>query len=454
MALPAAETFLRWGEYLTSRIRWATAPLGSRAVGYIALLNDQIAEGMQQAFYASLPGHPAQARDSLDTIGHSRDLILYPGETQEVWSARVHRAWDDYEEGGTPQVVIRNVDDWGRATLPSVFWDTNVYVTESSWARMEVVIPFGNVTDGVTFAWLPAYTYGSGRVYGPAQDYFTDAGVYGMDYAAADEEIEPIALQVDLLRRTVKKWKPVRSKAKVRVVLSPFARYYGEPNLVYFSPTYTFGAAATREGAGNLVIPYAADIEVGDLLIIHEGRNSVNDSAPTGYTLVATKPASFHRTNIYAKIATSADVEEALDTGNLVYAVTGANNHVAKMTRVSPPPDGWNAAVLSNFANIQTFNSAGDTTIDAPENFEFAQPMLYFLAADYFDVSLGASTPFWTELYEAQGNLNLYEYRLYGNLSPVTTTISAGSPDVSWIAFNLVYTQPIYAEGEFFDLKV
>ena len=140
MPIPAASTFLRWGEYLTGRIRWATGPLGRRAVGYIGILNDQIAEGMRQAFFASLPGHPDQARDSLDTIGHSRDLILYPGETQEVWGNRVRDAWVDYEQGGTPQVVLTGVDDWGKAML-TAFWDSNHYITESQWARFQVVIP-------------------------------------------------------------------------------------------------------------------------------------------------------------------------------------------------------------------------------------------------------------------------------------------------------------------------
>ncbi len=449
MPLPAANSFLRWGEYLTGRIRWATATLGQRAVGYIALLNDQIAEGMRSAFVASLPGHPEQARDSLDTVGHSRDLILYPGETQDIWSTRVLNAWTDYEQGGTPQAVVKGVNDWGRAILPD-FWDATAYVTESSWARFQTVIPYGNTGDNVTFAWLPAYTYGSGRVYGPAQDYFTDSVIYGLDYAAADEEIEPIALQLDLLRRTIRKWKPVRSKGTIKIVLDAESHFYGEPGLVY-GPEYRLGTIARRIGAGLLSIPYPEGITAGDLLIIHEARNAGTDSPPTGYTLIATKAGGFFTIRIYAKIADGTEDEgETLD-----WTVTGTGDHAAKLFAISPPVGGWNTTVENNFTNIVTFAGVGDNTIAAPDNTEDKKPMLYFLVTEFFDQVLTSSSPFWTELYEETGNINLTLNLVYGSLSGVTTTVvGGGSNDIAWIGLNLNYDQLLYHEGNFFDLKV
>lgn len=126
MAKPA-DNFLRYGEWLTGRIRWAAEGAGQAATGFIGILTDLATEGLHQAFYSRLPGHHQQAVDSLDVVGADRELIKYSpspidftgtaSESLALWRTRVHRAWVDYEQGGTPQVVLRGVEDWGNETF-------------------------------------------------------------------------------------------------------------------------------------------------------------------------------------------------------------------------------------------------------------------------------------------------------------------------------------------------
>jgi hypothetical protein len=209
--IPAARTFLRYGEYLMGRIRWAASLPGRAATGMLSLLTDTVAEGVQQAFYSKLPGHPHMANDTLDIAGAERDLIRYPGETRASWAARVQGAWDAYEQSPSSFAVIQGVQDWGNAMFPDT-WDDNPVLTEHGWARFAVTIPYGN-TD-----WGPAIEYGDPVVYGETN------AVYGISNAEA--------VDVALLRRTVRKWKPSRSKASIRVVLSP-GYFYGDGSHTY-----------------------------------------------------------------------------------------------------------------------------------------------------------------------------------------------------------------------------
>jgi len=456
MALPAAQTFLRWGEYLTGRIRWASGGLGQRAVGYIALLNDEIAEGMRQAFYASLPGHPDQARDSLDTIGHSRDLILYPGESQEVWGVRVRNAWEDYEQGGTPQAVLKGVDDWGKAIL-DLTWDSNHYLTEENWARFQVVIPFGNANDGVTIEWIPPYQYGSGRLYGPAQDYLTDSVVYGMDYLAVD--IEPIALQLDLLRRTIRKWKPARSKGTVRVVLDQLSHYYGEPGLVYEEMFFGTGAVANLSAAGTINVPYPAliegggpydtqDVEIGDLLLLYVVDSGTTSTPPAAWELVE-DDEFFHRSRLYARIADQAY------TGNLSWAITGGSQQTLAQMIVVKPPAGktWHATIADNFFLKSSANGFTDNITGVPDN-GFNRLWNFFFAATIDTVDVNDYPAGWEEVTNVNvGAKGIYVYADHNDGYPGALQLTGGS---GWtrIRATLDLVGLKYAEGNFLDLKV
>lgn len=193
------------------RVRWAASLPGEAATGLLSLLTDTVAEGAQQAFYSKLPGHEHMANDTLDIAGAERDLIRYPGETRASWAERVQGAWEAYEQAGSTFAVIQGVNDWGNAMFPTT-WDDNPVLVESGWARFAVTIPFEN-TD-----WEPEIDYGDPEVYGSSDL------VYGISNAEA--------VDVSLLRKTVRKWKPSRSKASIRVVLSD-GYFYGDGSGTY-----------------------------------------------------------------------------------------------------------------------------------------------------------------------------------------------------------------------------
>jgi hypothetical protein len=112
-------SYLKFVEDLTAGIKWFNGYYGRRFRGTAGLLANGLAELSRQAFLQRLPGHPEQARDSLDAVGHDRDLLFYPGETEAQWLDRVVNAWDSYGYSSTPQSVKVAVEAWGAATFPT-----------------------------------------------------------------------------------------------------------------------------------------------------------------------------------------------------------------------------------------------------------------------------------------------------------------------------------------------
>jgi hypothetical protein len=179
------------------RAYWARR-LSGAALGLIV---DSLAEGATQAFYARLPGHPQQAPDSLARVGLDRQLVRFRGETAANWVARVVDAWDDYPQGGTPQQMLRVVNQWGNAGWPTTWDDLQVTLTEDpdpAVFEFEIEIPFGLIDPPI-----PAVYYGTGASYG-------DLGLF---YGISDTDI-PMLLYL------VRKWKPSRSRAFVKVFTS------------------------------------------------------------------------------------------------------------------------------------------------------------------------------------------------------------------------------------------
>jgi hypothetical protein len=195
-----AKTFLDYFESLYSGIRWATANVGRRLIGVPALLANTIAEGTKQAILAGMPGHEHQASDSRDVCGDSRALFKYRLESDQSWGDRIKGAWTQYEQGGTRQGVLNEVNTWGEITFAS--W-ANADLTELDWANFIVTLPQG-ATD-----WTGPEQYDSGMLY-------DDGEMFDVGNANA--------VDVDHLRRIIRKWKPTRSKGKVEAVLEGF--YY------------------------------------------------------------------------------------------------------------------------------------------------------------------------------------------------------------------------------------
>lgn len=196
------DTYRAFVRATTLAIAYARAYWGRRFFGTLGIYADMIAEGVSQAIYARLPGHPEQAPDSLERSGIDRGLVRFRGETAANWVARVRSAWNDYEQGGTPPQVLRIVNQWGQAGWPGS-WNSSLVTLVESGNPLDfsftITIPFGLIAP----AWTPEL-YGSGHAYG-------ESGFYYGIAASSD---------VAMLVYIVNKWKPQRSRAYVRIYYS------------------------------------------------------------------------------------------------------------------------------------------------------------------------------------------------------------------------------------------
>lgn len=202
---PQENTFRRTVWDLTAGLQYFRAYWGRRLVGgAIGLFGDILGEGSNQAFYARLPGHEQQAEDSLRQVGFDRGLNRFRGETIENWTARVRAAWDDYDQGGTPQQMLRVVNQWGFAGWPDT-WDEGLVTLDEDIGiagrpfSFRLTIGFGIIDP----PWGPE-VYGSGILYGETGLY------YGIGQST----------DIEMLLHIVRKWKPARSRAYVRIYWS------------------------------------------------------------------------------------------------------------------------------------------------------------------------------------------------------------------------------------------
>lgn len=166
------------------------------------MLADDIAATATQAFYAHLPGHPEQAPDSLVQSGKDRGLIRFRGETDAAWVARVEAAWDHYAQAGSDIQMKRVLNQWGNAGWPLTWNNTGWTLAETSGVgifRIDITIPFGLIDP----PWVP-WLLGSGHLLG-------ETGLFLGIGASSD---------IAMLLYLVRKWKPTRSIAYVKVYWS------------------------------------------------------------------------------------------------------------------------------------------------------------------------------------------------------------------------------------------
>lgn len=182
-------------------LKYLQAKWGSRFIGAIGLFSDIIAEGSRQAFIQGLPGHPEQADDSLLQSGKDRGLWQFRGESMSAYSVRVQNVWDAREQAGTPQQMLRIIDQWGAARHPDTWVQGTVTLTENpdgvpTTFDFDIDIPLGLISVfTLNYYGEPGLTWGKpGFVWGG------DAQGNAID-----------------LYRIVKEWKPSRSVGTVGI---------------------------------------------------------------------------------------------------------------------------------------------------------------------------------------------------------------------------------------------
>ena len=196
-----------------SALSYLSAFWGRRLVGHLGIIADALAEATQQAFYARLPGHAQQAPDSLAVSGEDRSLFRFRGETLPNFATRIVEAWSDYDQAGTPQQLIRVLNQWGNAGWPDTWvnlaYGTNLQEsTDPTQFKFTIVIPYGNIQP----AWIPA-------IYGANTDTYGDGLLfYGLGPST----------DIATLLYLVRQWKRASSLAMVVVYYAPagFTNFY------------------------------------------------------------------------------------------------------------------------------------------------------------------------------------------------------------------------------------
>jgi hypothetical protein len=378
-------------------VRYAGAHWGQRVFGTVGLFADAIAEGERQAFYQSLIGHTEQAEDSLLQATADRGLWRFLNETKAVLAARVADAWTDYERQGTPQQMLRAVDQWGSARYPDTWVNDTCTLTESEVSTLftsELFIPYGMIDP------FTVNVYGGGGVYGAGLIYGYDAEGNFVD-----------------LYRIVKKWKPARSKVSVVVERSidisgaaytgdtfSFASEESSVQGIFFKPDglkmYVVGSS------GDAVYPYTLGTSWDVTTAVYDGASfsvAAQDTAPREVFL---KPDGL---KMYVVGATGVDVNPytlgtAWDVTTAVY--DGASFNVSAQDTVPTglffKPDGTRMFVVGETTDTlysYTLGTAWDVTTAVYDGLSFsvaaqeAAPSGVFFEPDMLTAFVVGSSP-------------------------------------------------------------
>lgn len=181
---------------LTRGVAYLRAHYGERFVGASALMFDSIAEGMRYGFWARLWGAPENAPQTFDNQAEAVKLFRFRNESSERLQGRLLRV-QEYDEGGTPQKLLRSIEEWGAAIFGWSDSVTNVSMVENSplWYEFEINIPDGRLP------WLAGHPWG-GFAWG-------DGSVWGV-YSDTPEDVAALI-------RVIRKWKRATAIAVVTI---------------------------------------------------------------------------------------------------------------------------------------------------------------------------------------------------------------------------------------------
>lgn len=193
-------TFRSWIAETFAGIKYARAHFGERYFGAQGLTLDLVSEGLRQAFLSRLFGNDKLTESVLNEQGNSLNLFRFRLEDGISWRKRIREVWQSYEQAGTPQQVIRAVNEWGEANYNWNPNQTNVTLYEIGWAYFEIDIPDGRLP------WINGEQWGSFA--------WGDGTLWGIGNADRDDLATFI--------RVIKKWKPARSIAIVYAANGPY----------------------------------------------------------------------------------------------------------------------------------------------------------------------------------------------------------------------------------------
>ena len=212
------------------------------------------------------------------------------------------------------------------------------------------------------------------------------------------------------------------------------------PARVVAPVAFTHGSAAFRNGAGTLSPALPATITDGSLLLWNEGREDASafDAVPTGWTVVHTEGTS-GRVLVRNTLATESEASSTVS-----YPVTGAGDHIVRISAAAPPAEGWNASGSANVSEVAG-SSGSAATIPLPDNAE-EQHRLAFVQLNHLDVGISVDPTDPDEAYaELYDNADLTEeiglsmHSTAYTISGATLDVSSDTPDYTVISLRLVY---------------
>lgn len=252
------------------------------------------------------------------------------------------------------------------------------------------------------------------------------------------------------------KWGPGNAQPEWVVIgLDPLARPnpIPDPNWLYWSKdssgtrvesrkpaslAFSHGAAFFQNGTAPANIALPATVNQNDLLIWCESQNGGTFTAPpAGWTLIQTNMTggTFFNQRILARMGVPGE-----GGGTVPYTPTGADDHAIRITRVTPPSEGWiTTDVTQNFVELTTnTTSNGALTQPMPDNLEGRHRMV-FVTFDYFDVSINVSSATYNELYDNANEINISLFETTKKQSGATVVASGGGPTFKTISWRFPY---------------
>jgi hypothetical protein len=115
---------------------------GQRLMGILGLNWDGIAEGATIAVGATKLYSDERATDVLDLIGEERMLPRFPDESDTDYEARLHDAWELWQQAGTRGGIMEMFDRWdgkGGTFARNANWVWDSQAT-TNWSRIWVVL--------------------------------------------------------------------------------------------------------------------------------------------------------------------------------------------------------------------------------------------------------------------------------------------------------------------------
>jgi hypothetical protein len=176
---------------------WLLKPKGAAWLGGMGALKDATLERLKAAVKLRFASRAPS--DGLAGLGDERVLERAPGDTDRTYAARLVDAWNLWRFGGTALGLLTALRDLGYTTAIVAIANGLAFSLGSGGALVTTVLPAESWACGASFFWSKFVV-------------FLPANPWGVDPSDSDPRVE-------LLRRTVRRWKSAHATCSDIAVL-------------------------------------------------------------------------------------------------------------------------------------------------------------------------------------------------------------------------------------------